>query len=177
MDSPSPERVLLPDCDPRLSTPTEWVHVVTMTLEELFQGKQCYFRAVRHKLSGATKNVLLDVNVPPGCQDGTKIIFRDAGHERKDGTRQDIVFLIKEAVHERFERIGRGADLVTKMQLPWVDSLEVNGGEVHIEGVDGEDIVIPVNFPRDKLLEGTESVLDAGMPLNDGSGRGRLIVR
>lgn len=31
-------------------------------------------------------------------------MFRDAGHERRDGTKQDLVFVVTEAKHERFVR-------------------------------------------------------------------------
>jgi len=48
--------------------------------------------------------VVLDVDVPPGCRAGTKIVFRDAGHERRDGMKQDLVFVVREAKHERFVR-------------------------------------------------------------------------
>ena len=48
--------------------------------------------------------MVLDVDVPPGCRSGTKIVFRDAGHERRDGTKQDLVFVVREAKHKRFVR-------------------------------------------------------------------------
>ncbi len=48
--------------------------------------------------------MVLDVDVPPGCRAGTKIVFRDAGHERRDGMKQDLVFVVREVKHERFVR-------------------------------------------------------------------------
>ena len=55
-------------------------------------------------MTGKTKAVVLDVDVPPGCRAGTKIVFRDAGHERRDGMKQDLVFVVRELKHERFVR-------------------------------------------------------------------------
>ncbi|KAF8627050.1 hypothetical protein AX17_006390 [Amanita inopinata Kibby_2008] len=84
--------------------PQEWIHPLNLTLEDLFHGKRLCFRITRRYLSGKTKGVVLDVDIPAGCRVGTKILFRDAGHERLDGMRQDVVFVIGEIKHKRFVR-------------------------------------------------------------------------
>ncbi|KAF8631375.1 hypothetical protein AX15_002430 [Amanita polypyramis BW_CC] len=89
---------------PRVDLAPEWVCPLPVALEDLFRGKRICFRIKRRYLSGKTKSVVLDVDVPVGCRAGTKIVFRDAGHERRDGTKQDLVFVVTEVRHERFVR-------------------------------------------------------------------------
>lgn len=103
-------------------------------------------------------------------------MFRGAGHERKDGTRQDIVFLIEEVAHDRFTRARD--DLIMDVRLPWVESLNHEMGEVHFDGVDNASFMFMINFPKEKAMSGTFSFPGAGMPRRDGDGRrGKLIIR
>lgn len=89
---------------PKVDLVPEWTYPLLLTLEDIFRGKRLCYRIRRRYLTGKTKAVVLDVDVPPGCRSGTKIVFRDAGHERRDGTKQDLVFVVREAKHERFVR-------------------------------------------------------------------------
>ena len=89
---------------PKVDLVPEWTYPLPLTLEDIFRGKRLCYRIKRRYLSGKTKAVVLDVDVPSGCRSGTKIVFRDAGHERRDGTKQDLVFVVREAKHERFVR-------------------------------------------------------------------------
>ncbi|KAK2460300.1 hypothetical protein APHAL10511_007689 [Amanita phalloides] len=89
---------------PRVDLAPEWVYPLQLTLEDIFRGSRLCYRIRRRYLSGKTKAVVLDVDVPAGCRSGTKIVFRDAGHERRDGTRQDLVFIVREVKHARFVR-------------------------------------------------------------------------
>jgi hypothetical protein len=89
---------------PKVDLAPEWTYPLPLTLEDIFRGKRLCYRIKRRYLTGKTKAVVLDVDVPPGCRSGTKIVFRDAGHERRDGTKQDLVFVVREATHERFVR-------------------------------------------------------------------------
>ena len=165
-----PERSIL-----RSDAPKEWVHVLNVTLEEIYQGKRFRFRLIRYDLSGKKTIVPLDVTVPLGSRDGTKVIVSNIGSERKDGTRQDIVFLLKVLKHKRFSRVRN--DLLLEVRLPWIDSLSEKEGEVQVEGIDGKVYVFPVNFCNNGLLSGTTMIPNAGPHLPGGKGRGRIIVR
>src|ERR1700761_5960844 len=88
-----------------MGTSREWRYSLTMTLEELCEGRVFPIRIKRHLLSGQRMNVVLDVDVPPGCQPGTEIIFRGVGHERIPNRFQDIVFVVQQAHHDRFVRV------------------------------------------------------------------------
>ena len=89
---------------PKVDLDPEWTYPLSLTLEDIFHGKRVCYRIKRRYLTGKTKAVVLDVDVPPGCRAGTKIVFRDAGHERRDGMKQDLVFVVREVKHERFVR-------------------------------------------------------------------------
>jgi hypothetical protein len=169
-DTLRPDRSIL-----RTDAPKEWVHVLNMTLEEIYQGKRFHFRLIRYELSGKKNIVPLDVTVPLGSRDGTKVIVSNIGNERKDGTRQDIVFLVKVLKHKRFSRLRN--DLLLEVRLPWVDSLNEKEGEVHVEGIDGKVYTFLVNFCNNGLLSGTTIIPNAGMHHPDGKVRGRIVVR
>ena len=169
-DTLRPERSIL-----RSDAPKEWVHVLNVTLEEIYQGKRFHFRLIRYDLSGKKNTVPLEVTVPLGSRDGTKVIVSNIGNERKDGTRQDIIFLLKVLKHKRFSRVRN--DLVMEVRLPWIDSLNEKEGEVHVEGIDGKVYVFLVNFCNNGLLSGTTMIPNAGIHLPGGKVRGRIIVR
>ena len=169
-DTLRPERSIL-----RTDAPRKWVHVLNMTLEEIHQGKRFHFRLIRYELSGKKNLVPLDVTVPLGSRDGTEVIVSNIGNERKDGTRQDIVFLVKELKHKRFSRVRN--DLLLEVRLPWVDSLNEKEGEVHVEGIDGKVYTFLVDFCKNGLLSGTTIIPNAGMHHPGGKVRGRIVVR
>jgi DnaJ-class molecular chaperone len=103
------------------------------------------------------------------------VIVSNIGDERKDGTRQDIVFLVKELKHKRFIRVHN--DLLLEIRLPWVDSLNEKEGEVHVEGIDGKVYSFPVDFSNNRLFSGTTIIPNSGMHHPGGKERGRIVVR
>lgn len=165
-----PERSIL-----RTGAPKTWVHVLKMTLEEIYLGKRFHFRLIRYDLSGKKNIVPLNVTVPLGSRDGTKVIVSNIGNERKDGTRQDIIFLVKELKHKRFSRVRN--DLLLGVRLPWLDGLNEREGEVQVEGIDGKVYAFSVNFGNNGLLSGTAIIPNAGMHHPGGKERGRIVVR
>ncbi|KAG0701534.1 hypothetical protein DFH29DRAFT_757634, partial [Suillus ampliporus] len=44
------------------------------------------------------------IEVPPGIRSGTRIVCPRTGHQRKDGTLQDVIFLVEELPNDRFTR-------------------------------------------------------------------------
>lgn len=172
-DTLRPERSILRGAG--ADAPRKWVHVLNMSLEEIYQGKTFHFRLVRYRLSGKKSVVPLDVTVPLGSRDGTEVIITNVGNERKDGTRQDIVFLVKALKHKCFTRVHD--DLLLEVRLPWVDSLNEKEGEVRLNGIDGKEYTFHVNFCKTGLLTGSTIIPNAGMPCRLGQGRGRIIIR
>jgi DnaJ family protein B protein 4 len=146
-----------------------------MSLEDLYIGKIFYFRVVRYRRSGRKTIVPLEVHIRPGTSAGTEIVVDGVGNERKDGTMQAIVFLVKEAKHERFTRMQE--DLLMEARLPWVNSLNEEPGRVYFQSIDGKDYMFNVDYHMNGLLSGTTVIPDAGMPICGGPGRGRVVIR
>lgn len=115
-----------------------WRYSLALTLEDLFFGKECRFRITRSYLSGIRETIVLDVHIPPGCEDSTNFVFTDVGHQRRDGSFQDIVFIVQETAHEAFARVGQ--DLVMKVQVPWSENLQRKNVRLHFTGLDNETL-------------------------------------
>jgi DnaJ family protein B protein 4 len=178
-DGEHEERTLIPEFNCALARSfgvyKKWTYTIRLTLEELFRGKKLRFRVLRCKLDGKRKTVILDVDIPPGSCHGTQIIFKGAGHERKNGKRQNIQFILEEEKHEKFVRIKD--DLVVDARLPWVESLKQEKGVVHVKGIDGVESRFEVDFVKDGDVTGTSEILGAGMPILGTDKRGKLVVR
>jgi DnaJ C terminal domain len=157
-----------------LSLPKEWQFPLELTLEELFQGTTIRFRVTRRLLTGKTKQCLVVIDIPQGTYAGTKIRCPGIGHERKNGTRQDVVFIVAEKPHNRFERVED--DLFLEVLVPYVDQLAEQGGDITVEGIDGTMLTVNIPYPIEQTLtDGKVIVKGAGMPFCDG--RGDLIVK
>jgi hypothetical protein len=150
-----------------------------LTLHELFHGTNCTKRITRYLQSKKTKKVAIHVPIPPGCVEGTEIECIGVGNERKDGTYEDIIFVIEQIPHDLF-RMEEGGDLVMDVHVPWVDSLKSEIGELCLEGVDGEELCVEIPYLANKATVGEHTIFGAGMPIRHGDrfvGRGNLIVR
>ncbi|KAH7884370.1 hypothetical protein F5I97DRAFT_1812805 [Phlebopus sp. FC_14] len=157
----------------------EWLFPLPLTLDEMYHGTNYRFLVTRELLSRQTEQVEVSIDIPPGIRNGTRIVCPRTGHQRKDGTLQDVVFLVEEVPDERFSRVKD--DLYMDVCVPWVDSLADQGGELCIEGMDGEEVTFTLPYPiYDKSTEGQVLVKGAGMPIRDGRktiGRGDMIIR
>lgn len=122
--------------------------------------------------------MVIEIDIPPGCRPGTRILCRNVGHEWQPGVYQDIAFIIEETPHDRFVRLFD--DLIMDIRLPWVDSLRRQGGKVPFMGIDGRSLIIQIDYPRDKMMRGRSIVQGAGMPVRENGqvvGRGNLIIQ
>lgn len=104
------------------------------------------------------------------------MVFKNAGHESRDGQRQDIVFVIEEAKHREFTRAGN--DLSINVEVPWDDRLTQGKQRMSLEGLGGEGLAFTIDC-YNNAMTGTAVVPAAGMPVSsDPSGRrGDLIVQ
>ncbi|CAL1716968.1 unnamed protein product [Somion occarium] len=173
----------------------DWVFPLPLSLEDLCSGASHRYRVTRTLRSGKAQNVKIDIKVSPGWRKGTRVRVPGVGNERKDGTFQDIVFVVEEQSHSRFTRVDN--DLLITVQVPWADSSsrpyswssvdsDLNGElrppreeMAFVKGVDGEEFALPI--PR-SLVEGADGsrIVGAGMPIRSHGrvdGRGDLVVR
>jgi len=145
----------------------------------MFYGAAYRFLVTRELLSRKTEQVEISIEVPPGTRNGTRIVCPRTGHQCKDGTLQDVIFLVEGIPHDQFLRVKD--DLFIDICVPWAEALAEQGADISIDGIDGEQITFTLPYPiYDKSTEGEVLVRGAGMPIRKGRrtiGRGDLIVR
>ncbi|KAL0953242.1 hypothetical protein HGRIS_004495 [Hohenbuehelia grisea] len=154
------------------------LYTLSVSLEDLYHGRRYRLPMDRIMQSGRARPTIVHVDIPPGCPSGAKIVCHDAGNERKDGTREDIVFVIEEAPHDLYYRVGR--DLVREAIMPWDPKLNKEPGTVRFSGLDGTQLSMTIDYPNDKAHTGCHVIFGAGMPTYGAgieSTRGDLFVR
>jgi curved DNA-binding protein len=111
----------------------------------------------------------LQVAIPAGVNDGSKIRLRGAVKQSGGGPGGDLVITVKVQPDPRFER--RGADLVTDLQLTLAEALL--GAEV--------PVAVPTGTVKLRVRPNTQNgqeihLAGRGLPKR-GGGKGDLIVR
>jgi molecular chaperone DnaJ len=118
-----------------------------------------------------TKELKLNVKVPPGVEDGTRIRYSGEGGAGRSGApKGDLYVVLSIRPHEFFERDGHNLRCVVPISFPQA----AMGAEIDIEALDG---VINLKIP-----EGTQSgkelrVRGRGVPYLNDKGKGDLIVK
>jgi molecular chaperone DnaJ len=118
-----------------------------------------------------TAEVKLNVKVPPGVEEGTRIRYGGEGDQgRVGGPKGDLYVILSIRPHDYFERHGYDLQCVLPISFPQA----AMGDEFEIPGIDG-----PVNI---KIPEGTQSgkelrIRGRGVPYLNERGKGDLIVK
>ena len=94
-------RTLIPEFNSSLARSvgisSQWTYTLQLSLSDLVHGKKLCFQVLQCQRSGKHhETVCLEIYIPPGSRPGTQIIFKSAGHEQVDGTRQDIHFIVEQ---------------------------------------------------------------------------------
>jgi molecular chaperone DnaJ len=119
----------------------------------------------------AAKEIKLNVKVPPGVEEGTRIRYGGEGDAgRLGGLKGDLYVVLSIRPHDYFERHGYDLHCVVPISF----SQAALGGEFQMPGIDG-----PVNI---KISEGTQSgkelrIRGRGVPHLNERGQGDLIVK
>ena len=129
----------------------EAFHGTTRTLQlhgeepcETCGGSGRVANAICHVCQGAghtLKMKRLEVKIPPGVRDGSRV--RIAGEGRPGvggGPRGDLYVVTRVRPHERFDR--RGDDLLTDAEVPLDDA--VLGGEVEVPTLSGKSVALKI---------------------------------
>lgn len=117
------------------------------------------------------KELKLNVKVPPGVEDGTRIRYAGEGDAgRSGGSKGDLYVVLSIRAHDFFERHGQDLYCVVPISFPQA----ALGAEIEIAGIDG-----PVNL---KVPEGTQSgkelrIRGRGVPFLNEKGHGDLVVK
>jgi molecular chaperone DnaJ len=118
-----------------------------------------------------TNELKLNVKVPPGVEDGTRIRYAGEGDAgRSAGPRGDLYVVLAIRPHDFFEREGQDMHCVIPISFPQA----ALGAEIEIPGIDG-----PVNL---RIPEGTQNgkelrVRGRGVPNLNDKGHGDLVVK
>ena len=118
-----------------------------------------------------TSELKLNVKVPPGVEDGTRIRYSGEGDAgRAGGPKGDLYIVLAVRAHEFLDRKGNDLHCVIPISFPQASL----GAEIEIPGIDG-----PVSL---KIPEGTQSARELrirgrGVPYLNEKGRGDLVVK
>lgn len=119
----------------------------------------------------ASAELKLNVKVPKGVEDGTRIRYAGEGDAgRVGGPKGDLYIVLSIRQHDFFERRGHDLHCVIPISFPQA----ALGAEIDMQGVDG-----PVSL---KVPEGTQSgrelrVRGRGVPYLNDKGQGDLVVK
>ncbi len=165
----------------RPGKPKSVQHTVDVTLEEAYQGTTrmlqlqgedacptCGGTGRSSKVRGRActtcggsggfpKMKRLEVKIPPGVTDGSKIRLAGQGGIGPDGAKSDIELIVKMMPHKTFER--KGDDLHTEVAVPLLTALL--GGEVELPTLKGKvALKIPAETPNGNVFR----LAGKGMP-------------
>lgn len=144
------------------SRPPAVEHPVEITLQEAYRGTE---RTVT--IDGRR----LQVKIPPGADNGTKVRMAGVGQPGPNGTRGDIYLVVQVIPDPRFER--KGSDLYTDFDLDLYTA--VLGGEARVDTPDGQ---VVLTIPPGTQPGQTFRLTGRGMPhLRNPQNRGDLFAR
>ena len=138
---------------------------VTLTLLDVLRGTT---REVVVGEAGKTRRV--EVKIPPGVREGSRVRVAGAGGRGSRGQRGNLYLRVHIAADARFER--RGDDLATRVRVPLTTA--VLGGEADVATLDGTvGIKIPEGTPVGRVFR----LRGRGLPrLGATGGRGDLLA-
>ncbi len=115
---------------------------------------------------------VVEIQIPPGVEDGQQIRVEGAGEEIADGVPGDLYIVLREEEHPLYER--RGADLLAPLRVDLLTAIE--GGTVELDGPDGRPIRVRL---EEGVQSGTVKVLKGrGLPVLGRPGlRGNLYLQ
>ena len=139
---------------------------VTLSLLDVLQGTT---REVGLSEGGKTRRV--EVKIPPGVRDGSKVRVAGAGGQGSRGRRGNLYLRVRIAADPRFER--KGDDLATKVRVPLTTA--VLGGEADVETLDG---VVGIKIPEGTPVGRVFRLRGKGLPkLGSPEARGDLLAQ
>jgi len=112
----------------------------------------------------------LEVKIPPGVKEGSKVRIAGQGSWGYDGSRGDLYLVVKVLPHKLFER--KGDDLYVEVPVALVTA--VLGGEVEVPTLKGSVMLkVPPETQNGKVFR----LAGQGMPHLNNSSHGDLFAR
>jgi DnaJ family protein A protein 2 len=113
-----------------------------------------------HGKKTITERKVLHVHVDKGMQDGQKVTFKGEGDQGPDITPGDVIFVIEQKPHARFQR--KGDDLYYQAEIDLLTALA--GGTIAVEHLDERWLTVTIN-PGEVVSPGAIKVVRGqGMP-------------
>ena len=117
------------------------------------------------------RNRRLEVKIPRGVRDGSRIRVAGEGEYKSDGRRGDVFLKVRVLPENGFER--RGNDVVTTLPVHLSELLL--GSDASVKNLDGS--VLTVRIPPETGDGSLLRLRGQGLPALSGSDRGDLLVR
>ncbi len=166
-------------------------HPVEVTLEEAYQGTNRILSLETEEPclgcggTGQIQNLLcsacrgsgvvtrlkrLEVKIPPGVRNGSRVRIAGQGRQGYDGSKGDLYLLISVKPHQLFER--KGDDLYVEAAVPL--TVAILGGEVQVPTPKGK---LALKIPPETQNGRTFRLAEQGMPHLGNSSRGDLLAK
>lgn len=121
----------------------------------------------------ATERKILQVHIDPGMKDGQRIVFSGEGDQEPGITPGDVIFVVDEKPHEKFQR--KQNDLYYEAEVDLLTALA--GGEIAFKHISGDYIKVNI-VPGEVISPGMVKVIEEqGMPIYKQHGKGNLFVK
>lgn len=121
----------------------------------------------------ASERKILQVHIDPGMKDGQRIVFAGEGDQEPGITPGDVIFVVDEQPHAKFQR--KDADLYYECEVDLLTALA--GGDVSFKHVSGDYIKFSI-IPGEVISPGCSRVIEKqGMPIYRSSDRGNLFIK
>lgn len=105
---------------------------------------------------------ILEVHVDRGMRDGEKVVFRGEGDQHPNTEAGDVIIILAQKPHEKFER--KGSDLVMVHQISLTEAL--CGLTLVVKHLDGRQLVVRTT-PGQVIKPGdVKGVPNEGMPMH-----------
>ena len=112
----------------------------------------------------------LEVKIPPGVQNGSRVRIAGKGGQGDGGTRGDLYLVISVKLHQLFER--QGDDLRVEVSVPL--TVAMLGGEVQVPTLKGK---VALKIPPETQNGRTFRLTGQGLPHLGNSSRGDLLAK
>lgn len=150
---------------------TDIEHDIDIPLGEVMNGTTRVLGLRIPELDGRVRNRRLEVKIPKGVRDGSRIRVAGEGGYKSDGRRGDVFLKVRVLPENGFER--RGNDVVTTLPVHLSESLL--GSDASVRKLDGS--VLTVKIPPETGDGSLLRLRRQGLPALNGSDRGDLLVR
>jgi DnaJ-class molecular chaperone len=142
---------------------------IDCSLEELYYGcikKYSLERLIIGRQNGTTKKIKenIEISIKKGYKDGTRITYSKKGDENINKITGDVVFIVKELVHDKYKRFNKNDLMITKD----ITLSDVTNGFTFsvkcINGVEKDIIINPKEIVNSKCMYKIDGY---GMPIRN----------